>query len=55
MLGSTFNFVFEQQMEHLQNGDRFYYLSRTQGMNFLNQLEPNTFADMVMRIPISAT
>ncbi|WP_434684985.1 peroxidase family protein [Pseudanabaena minima] len=49
MLGSTFNFVFESQMENLQNGDRFYYLSRTQGMNLLNQLEPNTFADMVMR------
>jgi Ca2+-binding RTX toxin-like protein len=49
MLGSTFNYVFESQMENLQNGDRFYYLSRTQGMNLLNQLEPNTFADMVMR------
>jgi len=49
MLGSTFNFVFETQMEHLQNGDRLYYLSRTQGMNLLNQLEPNTFADLVMR------
>ena len=49
MLGSTFNSVFEYQMEHLQNGDRFYYLSRTQGMNLLNQLEPTTFADLVMR------
>ena len=49
MLGSTFNFVFETQMENLQNGDRFYYLSRTQGMNLLNQLEPNTFSDLVMR------
>ena len=29
MLGSTFNFVFETQMEKLQNGDRFYYLQRT--------------------------
>ncbi|MDX2156501.1 MAG: peroxidase family protein [Hyphomicrobiaceae bacterium] len=48
-LGSTFNFVFEYQMEHLQNGDRFYYLSRTQGMNLLNVLEPNTFADIIMR------
>ncbi len=48
-LGSTFNFVFEYQMEHLQNGDRFYYLSRTQGMNLLNQLEGNTFADIIMR------
>ena len=49
MLGSTFNFVFEYQMEHLQNGDRFYYLSRTQGMNLLNLLEPNTFTDLIMR------
>ena len=49
MLGSTFNFIFEYQMEHLQNGDRFYYLSRTQGMNLLNLLEPNTFTDLVMR------
>jgi Ca2+-binding RTX toxin-like protein len=49
MLGSTFNYVFEVQMENLQNGDRFYYLSRTQGMDLLNQLEPNTFADLVMR------
>ncbi len=49
MLGTTFNYVFEAQMENLQNGDRMYYLSRTQGMNLLNQLEPNTFSDMVMR------
>jgi Ca2+-binding RTX toxin-like protein len=49
MLGMTFNFVFESQMENLQNGDRLYYLTRTQGLNFLNQLEPNSFADMVMR------
>ncbi|KKC34181.1 hypothetical protein WH91_04460 [Devosia psychrophila] len=48
-LGSTFNYIFEYQMEHLQNSDRFYYLSRTQGMNLLNLLEPNTFTDLVMR------
>ena len=49
MLGPTFNFVFEQQLENLQNGDRFYYLSRTQGTNMLNQLENNTFSKMIMR------
>ncbi len=49
MLGSTFNFIFEYQMENLQNGDRLYYLTRTQGLNLLNNLEPNTFSDMVMR------
>jgi len=49
MLGSTFNFVFEAQMEALQEGDRFYYLSRTQGMNMINQLEANSFAALIMR------
>ena len=49
MLGSTFNFIFEYQMENLQNGDRLYYLTRTQGLNILNNLEPNTMTDMVMR------
>lgn len=49
MLGSTFNFVFETQMEMLQDGDRFYYLSRVQGLNMLNQLEANSFAALVMR------
>jgi hypothetical protein len=49
MLGTTFNYVFEKQMEDLQFGDRLYYLTRTQGLNFLNQLEPNTFSDLVMR------
>ncbi|MDM0025408.1 peroxidase family protein [Variovorax saccharolyticus] len=48
-LGTTFNFVFEVQMEQLQDGDRFYYLSRTQGMNLLNQLEADSFSELVMR------
>ena len=49
MLAPTFNFVFEQQLEMLQNGDRFYYLSRTQGLNLLNELEGNLFSAMAMR------
>ena len=49
LLGSTFNFVFETQMEALQNGDRFYYLTRTAGLNFITQLEQNSFAGMIMR------
>lgn len=47
-LGSTFNAVFEAQMEALQDGDRFYYLTRTQGQNFLTELEQNSFAKMIM-------
>ncbi|MFG1298724.1 peroxidase family protein [Xanthobacter sp. V3C-3] len=48
MLGSTFNAVFEAQLENLQDGDRFYYLSRTQGLNFLNALEQNSFSKMIL-------
>ena len=39
LLGSTFNFVFENQLEKLQDGDRFYYLERTTGLSFGNELE----------------
>ncbi|MEY4862438.1 MAG: hypothetical protein RLZ51_533, partial [Pseudomonadota bacterium] len=49
MLGTTFNHVFEVQMERLQAGDRFYYLSRTQGMNLLNELEADSFGALVVR------
>lgn len=49
MLGSTFTFVFEMQIQNLQNGDRLYYLSRTQGMNLLTELESDSFADLIRR------
>ena len=49
LLGSTFNYVFENQLTNLQNGDRFYYLARTPGMNLRTQLEGNSFAELVMR------
>ncbi|MBI2590734.1 MAG: DUF5011 domain-containing protein [Candidatus Blackburnbacteria bacterium] len=49
LLGPTFNFVFETQMEKLQDGDRFYYLFRNAGLNFLTSLEQNSFAELVMR------
>jgi Ca2+-binding RTX toxin-like protein len=49
MLGSTFSFIFELQMENLQDGDRFYYLSRTQGLNLLSELEGNSLSKMALR------
>lgn len=49
MLGSTFSFVFELQMENLQEADRFYYLSRVQGLNLLNELENNSLTEIIMR------
>jgi Ca2+-binding RTX toxin-like protein len=49
MLGSTFNFVFEVQMELLQSGDRFYYLQRLDGLHLFGEMENNSFAAMIMR------
>ncbi|MEO8265174.1 MAG: peroxidase family protein, partial [Ilumatobacteraceae bacterium] len=49
LLGTTFNYVFENQLTNLQNGDRFYYLARTPGMNLRAQLEGNSFSELVMR------
>ena len=49
LLGSTFNFVFEKQLNSLQNGDRFYYLSRLDGLNLRNQIENNTLAELARR------
>ncbi|WP_164737323.1 cell wall-binding repeat-containing protein [Georgenia sp. SYP-B2076] len=49
MLGSTFNFVFEQQLENLQFGDRFYYLFRNQGTQLFSALEANSFSSLIQR------
>ncbi|HIL34442.1 MAG TPA: hypothetical protein EYG28_03430 [Nitrospiria bacterium] len=48
-LGSTHNYVFETQLEHLQNGDRFYYVGRTANIHFLGELESNSFTALAMR------
>jgi beta-lactam-binding protein with PASTA domain/Ca2+-binding RTX toxin-like protein len=49
LLGSTFNFVFEKQLESLQDGDRFYYLQRTDGLNLRFSLEGNSLAELARR------
>ena len=49
LLGTTMNYVFEMQLESLQNADRFYYLERLDGLNFLSQLEANSFVELVQR------
>ncbi|MDT7579588.1 MAG: hypothetical protein QOK35_852, partial [Pseudonocardiales bacterium] len=48
-LGSTFNYVFQTQLELLQDGDRLYYLNRTPGMNLRTQLEGNSFSEIIQR------
>ena len=49
LLGSTFNYIFEHQLESLQNGDRFYYLQRTDGLNIRLSLEGNSLAELARR------
>jgi hypothetical protein len=49
LLGSTFNYIFEVQLENLQNADRFYYLERLDGLNLLPQLEANSFSELISR------
>ena len=49
MLGTTFNYVFETQMQKLQDNDRFYYLSRLAGLHLLEQIEGDSFAQLAMR------
>ncbi len=49
LLGTTFNYIFETQLENLQNADRFYYLERLDGLNLLSQLEGNSFAELIAR------
>src|SRR5438874_9611440 len=54
LLGSTFNYVFESQLEHLQDFDRFYYLQRTDGLNIRFSLEGNSLAELARRNTVSA-
>jgi Ca2+-binding RTX toxin-like protein len=49
LLGSTFNYVFQNSLENLQDFDRLYYLNRTTGMNLRTQLEGNSFSEMIQR------
>ena len=47
LLGSTFNFIFETQLENLQDGDRLYYLPRLEGTHFAGEIEANSFASLI--------
>jgi Ca2+-binding RTX toxin-like protein len=49
MLGGTFDYIFQRQLENLQESDRFYYLGRTAGLNLGVQLETNLFSNLIMR------
>ena len=54
LLGTTFQFVFEDQSLKLQDGDRFYYLGRLAGTNLGEEIPAQKFTDIVRRNTPSA-
>jgi hypothetical protein len=49
VLGPTFQYVFEDQMLKLQDGDRFYYLGRLAGSNLGEEIPAQKFTDIIRR------
>ena len=49
MLGTTFQYVFEDQMLRLQDNDRFYYIGRLAGTNLGEEIPAQQFTDIVRR------
>ena len=49
MLGTTFQYIFTEQMQRLQDNDRFYYLSRLVGINLFGEIPAQKFTDIVRR------
>jgi Ca2+-binding RTX toxin-like protein len=49
LLGETFDKVFVDQIEQLMDGDRFYYLYRTFGTQFGNEIANGQLKDIVER------
>ena len=47
LLGTTFNYIFETQLESLQDGDRLYYLPRIEGTDYGAEIENNSFAELI--------
>jgi len=49
MLGPTFQYVFTDQLQKLQDNDRFYYLSRLLGTNLFGEIPAQKLTDIVRR------
>jgi hypothetical protein len=55
VLGTTFQYVFENVALKLQNGDRFYYLSRLMGKNLGEEIPAQKLTDILRRNTPSAS
>ncbi|CAB4338762.1 MAG: hypothetical protein F2839_04150 [Actinobacteria bacterium] len=54
LLGTTFQYVFEDQSLKLQNGDRFYYIGRLAGTNLGEEIPAQKLTNIVRRNTPSA-
>ena len=48
-MGSTFTWVFLEQLDRLQDGDRFYYLDRLDGTTLVADIRGQRFSDIIAR------
>ncbi len=48
-MGSTFTWVFQEQLDRLQDGDRFYYTERLDGTTLVAEIRAQTFSDIIAR------
>ncbi|GAA0652651.1 peroxidase family protein [Brevundimonas lenta] len=48
-MGSTFTWIFQEQLDRLQDGDRFYYINQFDGSLLLRDIDSEHFSDVIAR------
>ncbi|KQW78757.1 peroxidase family protein [Brevundimonas sp. Root1279] len=48
-MGSTFTWIFQEQLDRLQDGDRFYYINQFDGTMLLRDIDSEHFSDLIAR------
>ncbi|MHC2088980.1 peroxidase family protein [Methylobacterium sp. CM6244] len=48
-MGPTFTWIFQEQLDRLQEGDRFYYLEQLDGTMLVNDINAQHFSDLIAR------
>lgn len=48
-MGSTFTWIFQEQLDRLQDGDRFYYINQFDGTMLLRDVDSEHFSDLIAR------
>ena len=48
-MGATFTWIFQEQLDRLQEGDRFYYLHQLDGTMLVNDINAQHLSDLIAR------